>query len=83
MNTHTKKKITIMMDADVYKGLQEKVGVRKVGDYLSQLARPHVATIDIAASYKALARDTERNQESKEWEHGADAAIESENVWHL
>lgn len=83
MDTRTKKKITLMMDAEVYEGLQQKVGVRKVGDYLSELARPFVRTTDIAASYKELAADTAQASEAKEWERAVEAPIEAENVWHL
>ena len=83
MNTRAKKKITLMLDAEVYEGLQQKVGLRKVGDYLSRLARPYVVEADLAASYQALAADTERNQEAYAWEQSADAPMQAENVWRL
>lgn len=83
MNTKAKKKITLMLDAEVYAGLQQKVGVRKVGEYLSRLARPYVISTDIAASYQALAAADEQNQEAKEWEEGVNDTIQSENIWRL
>lgn len=77
----TKKKLTIMLDQAVYNGLKAKVGNRKIGEYLSNLARPYVLNDEIEAGYKAMAADTERNAEADEWLEGTREPIDNENVW--
>ncbi len=83
MKTAIKKKITIMLDEQVYAGLRARVGARGVGEYLSQLARPHVIVDDIEAGYKAMAKDSAREAEAGEWLHGTDETLEAENVWRF
>ena len=84
MKHATKKKVTLMLDADVYDGLQKTAGARKVGAYLSDLARPHVVDADLEAAYKAMAADQAREAEAREWIEGTlDAPIEAENVWQF
>jgi hypothetical protein len=82
MNTVTKKKLTIMLDTQVYEGIKAKVGGRGIGAYLSQLARPHVISDDIEAGYKAMAADKEYNKEASDWIEGVLEADNNENVWH-
>jgi hypothetical protein len=82
MKTGEKKKVTLMIDADVYHGLRAKAGVRGMGDYVSELARPHVVLAKLEESYRALARDTENNSLGNEWKK-VDSVIEAENVWRL
>jgi hypothetical protein len=81
MNTATKKKITIMLDSQVYDGIRAKVGGRGIGAYLSQLARPHVVAGDIEAGYKAMATDKEYQREASEWVEGVLEAGTSDSVW--
>ena len=76
-----KKKVTLMLDAEVYEGLREKVGGRGLGAYISQLVRPHVLTKDLEAGYKAMAVDEAYNQEAREWIEGTLEAPEAENKW--
>ena len=79
--TKNKKKLTIMLDSDVYDGLRAKVGGRRIGSYISDLARPHVVLSDLEAGYKAMAADKEYNQEADEWTEGTLEAPEGENDW--
>lgn len=81
MNTSTKKKITIMLDSQVYDGIRAKVGGRGIGAYLSQLARPHVVTGDIEAGYEAMAADKEYKREASEWVEGVLELGTNDIVW--
>lgn len=81
MNTVTKTKLTIMLDTQVYEGIRAKVGGRRIGAYLSQLARPHVVKSDIEAGYKAMAEDKKYNDGATAWTEGTRDAIDDENVW--
>lgn len=84
MNTATKKKVTLMIDAQVYESLKQKVGARGIGAYVSDLVRPHVVENDLEAGYKAMAIDTEREKEAKEW---TEATLfipdETDEVWEF
>jgi len=83
MKTTNKKKVTLMLDAAVYAGLQELVGARGVGEYLSRIAKPYVVTDDIKAGYQALANDKSVVRERKEWLSGTEEIIDAENVWEF
>lgn len=85
MNTtpQTKIKLTTTLDADVYKGLQEKVGSRRIGAYLSKLVRPFVVKDGMDSAYKEMAMDVNRQQEAKEWIDNNLEAPEGENAWQF
>ncbi|WP_396440106.1 addiction module antitoxin [Limnohabitans sp.] len=61
------KRMTITMDEAVYEGLVRVVGRRKISSFLESLARPHVVSDDLAQGYRAMAEDTEREQEALAW----------------
>lgn len=61
------KKLTITVDDDIYAGLHSVVGRRRISRFLNDLARPHVLTHDLAAGYRAMAADHEREEEASEW----------------
>ena len=82
MKISDKKKVTLMIDADVYHGLREKAGVRGMGDFMSQIIRPHVVLASLEQSYRELASDEESNKTSRKWEK-IDPVIEAENIWRL
>ncbi len=82
MKTREKKKVTIMLDADVYHGLKQKVGDRGIGNFMSQVVRPHVVHASLADSYRELAESEESAIVAKEWE-SVDEVIEADNVWRL
>ena len=81
MNSVTKKKVTLMLDADVYEAIKRKVGARKIGAYISQLTRPHVVKSDLEAGYRAMAADEEREREAAVWVKGATEEIVGDNSW--
>lgn len=64
------KKLTITVDDDVYAGLHEVVGRRKISRFLSDLARPLVTNADLAEGYRAMARDEIREGEARDWAEG-------------
>lgn len=64
------KKLTITIDDDVYDGLYRRIGARKIGRFLEDLARPHVVDEDLEAGYRAMAQDEEAEAEAHEWIEG-------------
>ena len=64
------KKLTITVDDEVYAGLHEVIGRRRISRFLNDLARPHVLSREIAEGYKAMAKDEERERDAAEWVEG-------------
>jgi predicted CopG family antitoxin len=61
------KKLTVTIDEEVYEGLREVVGPRKISRFIEDLVRPHVTKKDIYAAYKEMAADEVRESEALEW----------------
>jgi predicted CopG family antitoxin len=61
------KKLTIMVDEDVYDGLYREVGARRISQFIEELVRPHVIEPDLDAAYAAMAADEAREAEAGEW----------------
>jgi predicted CopG family antitoxin len=61
------KKLTVTIDEEVYKGLREVIGPRKISRFIEDLVRPHVTKRDIYAAYKEMAADKVRESEALEW----------------
>ena len=61
------KKLTVTIDEEVYKGLREVIGPRKISRFIEDLVRPHVTKKDIYAAYKEMASDEVRESEALEW----------------
>ena len=64
------KKLTITIDALVYKGLHKEIGPRKISRFIEDLVRPHVIGKKLDDSYKAMAQDEKREAEALEWSEG-------------
>ena len=64
------KKLTITVDDEVYSGLHTVIGRRRISRFLNDLARPHVLRPDLAAGYRQMAADEEREREAEEWVEG-------------
>jgi hypothetical protein len=64
------KKLTITVDAEVYDGLHNVIGRRRISRFLNDLARPHVVGQDLAAGYAAMAADEAREAEAEAWTAG-------------
>lgn len=61
------KKLTITVDDDVYDGLHSIIGRRRISRFLNDLARPHTVPAELAAAYRGMAADEEREREAAEW----------------
>ena len=61
------KKLTVTIDEEVYEGLREVIGPRKISRFIEELVRPHVIKKDIYAAYKEMAGDEVRESEALEW----------------
>ena len=61
------KKLTVTIDEEVYEGLREVIGPRKISRFIEDLVRPHVTKRDIYAAYKEKAADEVRESEALEW----------------
>lgn len=61
------KKLTITIDEEVYNGLYQVVGRRRISRFIEDLLRPHVLTPDLDAAYEQMATDEEREAEALEW----------------
>ena len=62
-----RRKLTITLDEEVYKGLYRKVGPRRISRFLEKLARPHVVDENLAGAYREMAADDQREAEAREW----------------
>ena len=72
------KKLTITIDEDVYAGLYQVVGKRKISRFIESLVRPYVIYGDIREGYRRMAADTEREAEAMEWIEGTAEDIRDE-----
>jgi predicted CopG family antitoxin len=61
------KKLTITVDDEIYAGLHNVIGPRKISRFLNELARPHVTRQDLDAAYREMAADEEGEREALEW----------------
>ena len=61
------EKLTITVDDDVYEGLHQVIGRRRISRFLNDLARPHVIPRDLIEGYRAMAADEEYEREAREW----------------
>jgi len=61
------KKLTLTIDEDVYNGLYQVVGRRRISRFIEDLVRPHVTSRDLYASYREMASDEVREFEALEW----------------
>jgi predicted CopG family antitoxin len=61
------KKLTVTIDEEVYEGLREVIGPRKISRFIEDLVRPYVTRKDIYAAYKEMAADEVRESEALEW----------------
>jgi hypothetical protein len=63
-----RRKLTITLADDVYRGLHYKVGRGEISRFIEDLVRPHVVQEDaLEAAYREMAQDEEREAEALEW----------------
>ena len=61
------KKLTVTIDEEVYDGLREVIGPRKISRFIEDLVRPHVLKKELYAAYEEMAADEARESEALEW----------------
>jgi predicted CopG family antitoxin len=61
------KKLTITVDEEVYDGLYETIGPRRISKFVQELVRPHVVRPNLDSAYADMAKDTKREKEAAEW----------------
>ena len=64
------KKLTITINEEVYAGLYQVAGKRKISRFIESLIKPYVLYDDIREGYRRMAADTEREAEAEEWLEG-------------
>lgn len=64
------KKLTIIVDSEVYDGLHSIIGPSRISRFLNDLARPHVVSQDLCAGHAAMAADEAREAEAEAWSEG-------------
>jgi len=64
------KKLTITIEEEVYEGLHEVIGPRKISKFVEELVRPHVVRPKLDSGYKQMAHDKAREEEALEWAEG-------------
>ena len=61
------KKLTITVDEEVYQGLHERIGRRKISKFVQELVRPYVVRPNLEQAYAEMAKDKKREREAAEW----------------
>ena len=61
------KKLTITIDEDVYAGLREVIGPRKISRFVEDLVRPHVIKHDLEIAYRDMSEDIIREHDALGW----------------
>jgi hypothetical protein len=67
------RKLTILLDDQVYERLHAAAGRRRVGRLVEQLVRDRLLHEDLDAAYAALAAEERREAEALDW---AEATLE-------
>lgn len=62
-----RKKLTITVDEQVYEGLHEVIGNRRISRFIEDLVRPHVLSPDLEAAYAEMAQDEAREADALKW----------------
>jgi predicted CopG family antitoxin len=74
------KKLTITINEEVYEGLYQVVGPRRISRFIEDLVRPHVLHPDLEAAYADMAQDERREQAALEWAEAKVGDI-SDEAW--
>lgn len=61
------KKLTITLEEEIYEGLHQVIGPRRISRFIEDLVRPYVLHPDLEAGYQAMAEDEAREAEALEW----------------
>ena len=58
------KKLTIMIDENVYEGLHRAIGRGRISRFIEDLVRPHVLDQELETAYREMAQDEEREADA-------------------
>jgi predicted CopG family antitoxin len=72
------KKLTVTIDEEVYNGLREVIGPRKISRFIEELVRPHVVKKNMYTAYKEMAADQVRESDALEWAEGTFGDVNDE-----
>jgi len=61
------KKLTITIAEEVYEGLYNTIGPRKISKFVEELVRPHVVRPNLEMAYSQMAKDKKREAEALDW----------------
>jgi len=61
------KKLTITVDEEVYAGLHNVIGSRKISRFVQEIVRPYVVRPDYESAYAEMAKDRKRENEALYW----------------
>jgi predicted CopG family antitoxin len=61
------KKLTITIAEEVYEGLYNTIGPRKISKFVEELVRPHVIRPNLELAYSQMAKDKNREAEALDW----------------
>lgn len=61
------KKLTITLHEEVYAGLHNVVGRRRISQFIESLVRPHVLGADLEEGYRQMAEDEAHEIEALVW----------------
>lgn len=61
------KKLTITIAQEVYEGLYNTIGSRKISKFVKELVRPHVVRPNLELAYSKMAKDKKREAEALDW----------------
>jgi len=65
-----RKKLIITVDEEVYEGLYNHIGRRKISKFVEKLVRPYVVHPNLESAYAQMANDERREEEAIEWAEG-------------
>lgn len=74
-----RRKLTITVDDQIYRGLHRVVGRRRISQFIESAVRPHVVGKELDAAYREMAADEKREREALAWAEGTlgDVALET------
>jgi hypothetical protein len=61
------KKLTITIDEEVYEGLYNTIGPRKISKFVEGLVRPYVVRPNLELAYSQMSKNKKREEEALEW----------------
>ena len=74
------KKLTLTINEEIYNGLRQVIGPRRISHFVEELVRPHVVKHDLYEEYRAMAADCVRESEALEWAESTCGDVTHEEI---